>query len=125
MFLGVTLDTKELRDSDLQQAEKELNAIFKTQDDIANETEGLKNQINLLEEKNKTYVIEKKALKEISIKDKPQPVITVAKTITQDSIIKGPHTSIILKEDSSRCKIQELTAQGEDRQFYEINISDL
>jgi len=111
--------------TDAETAEKELNNIFKTQDNIAHKTERLKDQINLLEEKNKKYVNEKKALKEFSIKDKPLPVISVAKTITQDSVIKGPHTSLILKEDTSRCKIQELSVQEEGRQFHDMSISDI
>ncbi|MCD4677299.1 MAG: FapA family protein, partial [Desulfobacula sp.] len=106
-------------------AEKQLNTIFETQDKIANETAQFKDQIKVLEDQTKNHVIEKKALKEFSKKDKPLPVVTVAKTITQDSIIKGPHSSIILKEDASRCKIQELASQGESLQFYEMNISDL
>jgi len=108
-----------------KEAEQELNTIFETQDHIANKIQRLKEQIKILEEKNKALVIEKKALKEFSKKDKPVPVVTVAKTITQDSIIKGPHSFIVLKEDTSRCKIQELGSQEESIQFYEMNISDL
>ena len=106
-------------------AEKELNNIFKTQDIIAKKTKQLKDQINLLEEKNKTYVNEKKVLKTFSIKEKPLPVITVAKTITQDSVIKGPHTSLTLNKDISRCKIQELTVEEDGRRFHDMNISDI
>lgn len=106
-------------------AEQELNTIFETQDRIANEIEQIKNKINQLEEKNKTHVIEKKALKEFSKKEAPLAIVTVAKTITQDSSIKGPHSSIILKEDKSRCRIHELASQENGLQFYEMIFSDL
>jgi len=134
------LEIKELKDSDTEGdktkeikkivdkakiAEQELNTIFGTQDNIAKKIEQLKDQNSILEEKNKNYVIEKKALKDFSKKASPQPVVTVAKTITQDTIIKGPHSSIIIKEDTSRCKIQELASGEEGVRFYEMNISDL
>ena len=108
-----------------KKAEQELNTIFRTQDSIANKIEQLKNQINRMEEKNKTIVLEKKALKEFSKKDKPLAVVTVAKAITQDTIIEGQHSSIVLREDVSRCKIQELALTEEGLQFYEMNISEL
>jgi len=108
-----------------KETEQELNTIFKTQDRIVNKIEQLKNHINRMKEKNKTLVLEKKALKEFSKKDKPLAVVTVAKTITQDTIIKGPHASIVLREDVSRCKIQELDLTEEGLQFHEMNISDL
>ncbi|MCD4721106.1 MAG: FapA family protein [Desulfobacula sp.] len=106
-------------------AEKELNTIFETQDKIADQIEQIKNQIAVMEGKNKNLVIEKKALKEFSKKDRPQAVVTVAKTITQDSIIRAPHSSIILKEDASRCKIQETGSDEEGIPLYEMNILDL
>ncbi|MCP3871727.1 MAG: DUF342 domain-containing protein [Desulfobacteraceae bacterium] len=106
-------------------AEKDLNTIFEAQDKIAKETEQFKSQINLMEEKNKALVIEIKALKEFSKKESPKPVVTVAKAITMDSMISGPHSSIILKDDRSRCKIVELGAQEEGIPYYDMDISDL
>jgi len=108
-----------------KETELELNTIFKTQDRIVNKIEQLKNQINRMKEKNKTLMLEKKALKEFSKKDKPLAVVTVAKTITQNTIIKGPHASIVLGDDISRCRIQELDLTEEGLQFHEMNISDL
>lgn len=105
--------------------EQELNAIFGAQDKIANKTEQIKGQINRLEETNKNHVIEKKALDAFSKNNAPLPVVTVAKTITQDSVIKGPNASVILKDDASRCKIQELSSQEDGLTFYEMMISDL
>jgi len=106
-------------------AEQELNTIFQTQDKIAKQIEQIKNQITIWEGKNKNLVIEKKALEAFSKKDRPMPIVTVAQTITQDSIIRAPHSSIILKEDASRCKIQEIASDEEGGKFYEMNILDL
>jgi hypothetical protein len=106
-------------------AESELNLVFESQDRIAKQVDLLKEQITRLEEKNKDLVIEKKALKAFSQKNTARPIVTVVNTITQDSIIKGPHSSLILKEDASRCKIQELAGQEDSLQFFEMMISDL
>jgi hypothetical protein len=106
-------------------AESELNVIFEDQDRIARQIDLLKEQINRLEEKNKDLVVEKKALKAFSHKNTARPIVTVANTITQDSIIKGPHDSLILKQDASQCKIQEIAGQEGSLQFFEMMISDL
>lgn len=108
-----------------KEAEQELNAIFKTQDSIANKTIQLKDQIKRIEENNKALVLEKKALKEFSKKDPPSAIVTVANTITQNSIIKGPHASLILREDTSRCRIQEIVIDEEGLRLHEMKISDL
>ena len=85
------------RNEKTKNAEQELNTIFQTQNKIAKQIEQIKNQITVWEVKNKNLVIEKKTLKEFSKKDSPLPVVTVAKTITQDSIIRAPHSYIMLK----------------------------
>lgn len=106
-------------------SEQKLNTIFETQDNIAKKIERIKSQIKLIEGKNKEFVIEKKALKEYSKKNRPRALVTIAKTIIQESTIKGPHSSTIIKEDMSRCKIQELSSAEDGIRFYEMNIADL
>jgi uncharacterized protein (DUF342 family)/DNA-binding response OmpR family regulator len=106
-------------------AEQALNTIFKTQDKIAKQIEQIKSQITVREGKNKKLVIEKKALKEFSKKDRPLPVVTVAQTITQDSNIRAPHSFIIIKDSTSRCKIQEIASDEDGVQLYEMAILDL
>lgn len=106
-------------------AEKELDDIFKTQDNIANEIERLKGQIEKFELENKKWVNQKKALKEFSDKDKARPQLTVSKTITQDTVIRGPSSSKILKDDQSRCKIMELAIDQDGIMVHEIQITDL
>ncbi len=106
-------------------AEKALNAVFDTQDKLANQIEQLKTEINRVEEKNKARVLEKQALADFSKKDEPVPVLTVAKTITMDTFVKGPHTSLLLKEDRSKCKIHEITINENGMNYHEMIISDL
>jgi len=69
-------------------------------------------------------MLEKKALTEFSKKERPKPVITIAQTIAQDTMIKGPNSTLILKENASCCKIQELTVDQDGVKFYEMTISD-
>jgi len=106
-------------------AEKALNGIFDTQDKLANQIEQLKTKLNQAEHKNKTLALEKQALTDFSKKDEPAPVLTVAKTIMVDTHIKGPQTSLILKEDRSKCRIQEIAVNENGMNYHEMMISDL
>ena len=108
-----------------KKAEKDLSMIFETQDRIANDIQDLKNQLSALEEKNKTHVQEKKALKAFAQKEKPISIVIVAKTIIQDNIIRGPHSSITLLDNKSKCKIQELSSQETGINLYEMTVCDL
>ncbi|MBU2479632.1 MAG: hypothetical protein KJ760_00925, partial [Proteobacteria bacterium] len=119
----LTNKMKKLQDS-AQTAEKELNRIFKTQDQIAKDIESCKKQIKQLEEKNKTLVLDKKALKEFSMKTPPNPFVSVSKTITQDTLIKGAHSSKFLKEELKHCKIIELAQEENGIILHEIKIID-
>ncbi|MFH2060379.1 MAG: flagellar assembly protein A [Pseudomonadota bacterium] len=108
-----------------EKAEKDLSTIFETQDRIAGNIEKLRHQLTVLEEKNKTHVQEKKAIKAFAQKENPIPVVTIAKTIIQDNVIIGPHSSITLSEDKSRCKIQELGSQETGINLYEMTVCDI
>ncbi|MCG8642379.1 MAG: FapA family protein, partial [Desulfobacterales bacterium] len=102
----ITDEIKAIRQT-AAQAEKELNAVFETQDTIAGNIQAYKTQLAFLEENNKTLVQEKKALLVFSQKESPLPLVSVAKTIVQDTVVIGPHSKLILREDRSRCRIQE------------------
>jgi len=106
-------------------AEKELNKIFETQDKIANKIEQLKTEMGRIEEKRTARILEKKALTDFSKKDEPVAVLTVTRSITVYTLVKGPHASLTLKEDRNRCKIHELCITENDTQFHEMIISDL
>ena len=106
-------------------AEKALNLIFDTQDKLAGRIEQLKVNINRAEEKNKALVLSKQALADFSKKNEPAAVLTVAKTIMADTLVKGPQTSLVLKEDRSRCRIQEISVNEDNMNYHEMMISDL
>ena len=106
-------------------AEKDLNAIFDIQDKIVNQIDRLKTEAGLIEEQSKAHILEKQAMTEFSKKDTPVAVLTIAKSIAVDTVVKGPHSSLTLKEGRNRCKIQEISMSENDTQFYEMIISDL
>lgn len=108
-----------------QHAEEDLNKIFDLQDQIAIESKTVKDQIEVFEEKNKKLVLEKRALKKYAEKEKPVPVLTVSKDIVVGTIIKGPHSSIILSGDNSRCRIQEIMSQENGIRLYDMKTDDL
>ncbi|MCP3941975.1 MAG: DUF342 domain-containing protein [Desulfobacteraceae bacterium] len=106
-------------------AEQELNKIFETQDLYAKQTDQFKEQITIIEERNKKYVLEKKGLAEFDTKTPPLPQILINGKITQDTSIQGPKSSLTLKDDLSRCQIQEISIQEDGRSFHEMKVSDL
>jgi uncharacterized protein (DUF342 family) len=108
-----------------EMVEQELNKIFETQDLYAKQINQLKERINHIENQNKRDVLEKKGLKEFADKTSPLPRILINGKIIEDTSIYGPNASITIREDLSRCRIQE-TAMAEDGQyFYDMNITDL
>jgi len=119
-----TLQIKKLSET-AETAEQELNKIFGTQDLYARQIEQLKEQLNHIERQNKTYVLEKKGLKEFADKTPPLPRLLINGKITQDTIIQGPNSSITLREDLSRSQIQEKSMMEDGQYFYEMNVSDL
>ena len=118
-----SMEIKKLQNQ-AKKAEQELNKIFEAQDKIADDIKRLKEQVSFAQKKTKTFVLEKKALNNFANKEKPIPVVNIAQTIVQDTMIKGPNSSLILKEDASRCKIQELTVDYDGVNAYEMTISD-
>ena len=118
-----SMEIKKLQNQ-AKKAEEELNKIFEAQDKIADDIKRLKEQVSFAQEKTKTFVLEKKALNNFANKERPIPVVTIAQTIVQDTMIKGPNSSLILKEDASRCKIQELAVDYDGAISYEMTISD-
>jgi len=108
-----------------EMAEQELNKIFETQDLYAKQINQLKEQMSQIENQNKKNVLEKKGLKEFADKTPPLPRILLNGKITQDTTIYGPNASMTIRENLSRCRIQE-TAMAEDGQyFYEMSVIDL
>ncbi len=108
-----------------EQAEQELNKIFETQDLYAKQINQQKEQINNIEEQNKKHVLEKKGFKEFDAKTLPLPQVLINGKIIQDTTIQGPNASITIREDLSRCKIQETALTEDGLSFHEMSVSDL
>lgn len=106
-------------------AEQALNAIFEDQDHIARRIEQIKKEVDVIEKKNKKLVLEKRALDNFAKKYRPRALVTVNKTITQDTVIKGPRSSIVVQENRSRVKIQELEIQEQSVSYFQMVFSDL
>ena len=119
----ITDEIKAIRQT-AAQAEKELNAVFEIQDTIAGNIQAHKTQLAFLEENNKALVQEKKALLVFSQKESPLPLVSVAKTIVQDTVVIGPHSKLILREDRSRCRIQETRLPDNTSNLFEMAVSD-
>ncbi|MCG8641245.1 MAG: hypothetical protein MI862_16040, partial [Desulfobacterales bacterium] len=59
-----------------------------------------------------------------SQKESPLPLVSVAKTIVQDTVVIGPHSKLILREDRSRCRIQETRLPDNTSNLFEMAVSD-
>jgi len=106
-------------------AELQLNEIFETQDQFAEQIDQLKEQVILMEERNKTYVIQKKGLRAFADKTTALPRVVVQGKIVQDTVIQSPNASLVLRDDLSRCQIQETARQEDGLHFYEMSVADL
>jgi hypothetical protein len=96
------------------------------QDSFQLEIEKLKEKLSQFELSKDDY-LHKKTILEDKLKVPPQAQIIVNKKIFADTSINCLHSATIVKEDRSRCKIQE-TMINEDEgvtSFFEINIFDL
>lgn len=117
-------EIKEIRQRG-QTAEEELNTIFKTQDQIAKDIQAFKDQLSGIEQANKALVKKKKRLNTFKKKERPVPEITVAKTIVGGTSIKSACSSLMLRDDKSRCRFQELCSKETGINVYEMAVSDL
>ncbi|MCP4670437.1 MAG: DUF342 domain-containing protein [Desulfobacula sp.] len=111
------------KNSDL--AKSELNRLFELQDSLGIKIDDLTDKVHIQEEKNISFMAEKKHLQTIREKNTPDPKISVAQTIVQGAKIKGPNTSLILSQDRSRCIIQEEKKEEDVLQYFEMTINDL
>ncbi|MDD9303894.1 MAG: DUF342 domain-containing protein [Desulfobacter sp.] len=105
-------------------AETELNTIFQTQDRYARETEQLKTRIDQIENANKLLVLKKKGLREFSNKAQASPKILVQGSITQNTMIAGPNTSLTLMEDHRKCTIMEKAMEEDGLHYSTMDILD-
>ncbi len=106
-------------------AESELNRFFELQDSIGIKIDDLTDKVHVQEEKNMSFMVEKKHLQEIRGKNTPDPKVSVAQEIVQGTKIKGPNSSLILSQDWSRCMIQEKKNEDDMTQYFEMTIIDI
>ncbi|MFO7884827.1 MAG: flagellar assembly protein A [Desulfobacteraceae bacterium] len=112
----------------IKQAEDTIKGFFSRQDSVADEISGKKKKIKAIEKSNKTLVYKKKGLREFSEKSEPQAELKINKRAMPGTIIKGPHSSVTLKDPVSRCIIREVKKHFEDDHgtgFYEMETSFL
>jgi len=102
-----------------------LNRLFELQDSLGIKIDALTEKVRILEEKNIDFMIEKKNLQELREKNTPDPKVSVSQTIIQGTKITGPHSSLILSQDQSKCKIEETKKEEDMMQYYEMSIIDL
>jgi hypothetical protein len=102
-----------------------LNRFFELQDSLGIKIDALTEKVHIQEEKNIDFMIKKKNLQEIREKNTPDPKVSVSQTIIQGTKIRGPHSSLILSQDQSKCKIQEIKKEEDLMQYYEMSIIDL
>lgn len=108
-------------------AEQDINRAFARQDAIEKEIKEKKDQIKAIEEINKHLVIEKRGLIEFSSKHAAQPIVKATKKIMPGTVIEGPHSKLKVKDELSRCKIQEISRgeEGSGNFYYEMEIMNL
>ncbi|MCG8640714.1 MAG: FapA family protein [Desulfobacterales bacterium] len=121
LFRKTTAAIKSLKKK-VDRANNTENQIVKRLDTIGAEMELLKNKIHQSEEKNVSYMTEIKRLKECKKKRKSNPVVVVGKTIVQGTKIASPNSSLVLKEDQSRCTIREVKNEQDNVSFYQLQV---
>ena len=108
-----------------QKAENQINELFERQDRIAEKIPEKNKRISKIRADIAELEKEKEGLLEYSKKDQPVPRVVVNKRAAAGSRIEGPNSSLVLKDDTSRCKIEEL-GKMEDGvlKFYEMEITN-
>ena len=109
-----------------QQSENQINELFERQDLIAEKIADRKKRISKFRADIAELEKEKDSLIEYSKRENPVPRVVVNKKAASGTRIEGPNSSLVLKDDTSRCKIEEL-GKMEDGvlKFYEMEISNL
>ncbi len=108
------------------EAEDQINELFMRQDVIAEKISDRKRRVSKINADIAVLEKEKEGLKEFSGKESPCPRLIVNKRAVAGTRIEGPNSALVLKDDTGRCKIEEL-GKMEDGvlKFYEMEISNL
>ncbi|MCK5541952.1 MAG: DUF342 domain-containing protein [Desulfobacterales bacterium] len=107
-------------------AEKMVENALDQQDKIAEEIKVKEAEIEKIEEKNISLVNEKKALKECSDKGNALARVIVNGKVTAGTRVESINSSLTLRDDTSRCKIEEIgMGSGGVVQYYEMLLVNL
>lgn len=106
-----------------KKAEKMVENALDQQDKIANEIEVKELEIEKIEEKNIILINEKKALKECSEKGKVLARVVVHGKVTAGTRVESSNSSLTIRTDTSRCKIEEIGMGSEGSvQYYDMRL---
>ncbi|MCK5098627.1 MAG: hypothetical protein KAR45_11025, partial [Desulfobacteraceae bacterium] len=107
-------------------AEKMVENALDQQDIIAEQIKIKEREIEKIEEKNIGYVNEKKALKEYSEKSNVFARVIVNGKVVAGTRVEGQNSSFTVRDDASRCKIEEIGMGSEGAiSYYEILLTNL
>ena len=125
--MGVEQALSDIRalSKELNHMDNELNNIFEIQDTYAKTIENHKAAIEKIENRNKAIVLKKKGIREFARKTQAVPTIKVQRSITQETMIVGPNSTLTLKQDRGRCRIHEKAIEEDGRHSFIMEISEL
>jgi chromosome segregation ATPase len=106
-----------------QEAEEALGGLFDRQDEVANQTEKTQNEIEQVKEDIYELKHELDAIRHWSKSQKKAATVKVSGTIFQGTIIGGPHTRTVVKENARHTTIREVKNTDPDSSVeYEIKL---
>ena len=106
-------------------ANQEIDRLMGEQKQISTEIDLLQAQIKAQEEENLKLFKQKRQMDDYIRLNKPEPKVAVQSKILQGTRILAPNTSLLLKENQSRCIIQEVEKQENNLYFQEMVISPM
>ncbi len=106
----------------IKSVEHDINSGFERQDAIARDIPQKKEKLSKLRQTIQNLEKEKQALLALTEKKESVPEVKVSRTIRSGTRIDGPHATMTLDRDLSRCKIMEIKRSGEELHFYEMQV---
>lgn len=109
----------------IQALEEKINNAFEEQERILRKVQRHQDEIKTLEKANKLKVIQKRALHQFAARIPSKSVMTVMRTVTAGTSIRGQESRLTLVKDESHCRIYEIakTTEGSQMKSYEMVIA--
>ncbi len=108
----------------VRSAEAQLSHIFVRQDEIAQEIQGLRNEIKAVETDNGQCLARKKAIREFCRNHPPVAAVEVKGRICQGTTIQGPNATLVLKTDLADRHFRETVQKAAGKNAYQIQMSE-